>query len=202
MDTRSTTSTHLTTAECWAHLENENVGRLAVIGRDGNPDIFPVNFIAHEGCIYIRTAPDIKMVRLADRPGAAFEVDGHTGAAWWSVVARGEAELVRNEVDIERSGVTRLTTASPRHKQHVIRLRPAAVTGRRFVDRIMPDLPKPRGLGAAPALTGEAPTKPTRPDPSRAVRPDAIPAIRPPATPPPVDHEPTTGQRTTKETAK
>lgn len=189
MEMHSESSTHLTTAECWAHLEEEHVGRLAVIGRDGGPDIFPVNFIAYEGCIYIRTAPDIKVVRLAQRPDAAFEVDGRADDAWWSVVARGEAELVRDQVEIERSGVMRVATASPRYKQHVLRVRPEIMTGRRFVDRIAPDLPRPRGLGGDSGSTGGASTAADRPDPSRAVRPEAIPGIRPAAGPAVVDDD-------------
>ena len=64
----------LTTAECWGLMEAEEVGRLAVTRRDGAPDIFPVNYVVHEGAVYVRSAPDAKVVSLDARPAAAFEI--------------------------------------------------------------------------------------------------------------------------------
>ena len=126
---------HLSTAECWTRIEGESVGRLAIIRDDGGPDLFPVNIAAHEGAVYFRTASDTKVVRLTTHPASAFEVDGHDDDGWWSVVLRGRAERVGDATEIERSGVSRLLTASPRYKPHVFRLTPVTITGRRFADR-------------------------------------------------------------------
>ena len=112
---------HLSTAECWTRIEGESVGRLAIIRDDGGPDLFPVNIAAHEGAVYFRTASDTKVVRLTTHPASAFEVDGHDDDGWWSVVLRGRAERVGDTTEIERSGVSRLLTASPRYKPHVFR---------------------------------------------------------------------------------
>lgn len=176
MTASRTDSTHLSTSECWTLLEGVRVGRLAVTGNDGMPDIFPVNFIAHEGAIYIRSAPDVKVVRLAADPGAAFEVDGSTDEGWWSVVVRGTASRVEDEVEIERVGARRLPTASPRHKQHVLKLSARTVTGRRFPhrDEVTPEPPKRPASGAEPVV----PQRHAGPG----AKPDAIPS-HPPARP-------------------
>lgn len=161
MSMSSSRSGHLSTAECWALLERERIGRLALNDARGAPDIFPVNFIAYEGSVYIRTAPDIKLTRLAADHAAAFEIDGHDEAGAWSVVARGTAARVTDEVEIARSGVARLVTASPRFTQHVLKVTPTAVTGRRFADRIDPreaahewqGRSRPTAIPARPPLT-------------------------------------------------
>ncbi|HET6301067.1 pyridoxamine 5'-phosphate oxidase family protein [Microbacterium sp.] len=175
-----TTSTHLSTAECWELLERERVGRLAVLEEGVGPDIFPVNFVAYQGAIYIRSAPDVKVVRLAAQPAAAFEVDGHDKYGWWSVVVRGTAARVTDAVEIERSGIRHVVTASPRYKQHVLKITPRTTAGRRFADR----------SGIAIPHADPTPTAPIElPDPSqvtdaaseqtRSTRPVEIPSHPP-----------------------
>ncbi|MFK4806249.1 pyridoxamine 5'-phosphate oxidase family protein [Microbacterium sp. ZW CA_36] len=163
----------LRTSECWDLLETAAVGRLAVTGSDGMPDIFPVNFVPFEGAVYIRTAPDVKVVSITAHPFAAFEVDGESDEGWWSVVVRGAAALVRDEVEIERSGVGRLMTQSPRHKQHVLKVTATTVSGRRFAhrDAIAPTAPRP--------VARVADEEPEPPEPPRSDRPDLIPSHPP-----------------------
>ncbi len=128
-------NTGLSASESWQLLEGQKVGRLSVTAADGKPGIFPVNYVSFQGSIYIRTAPDTKVVAITANPFAAFEVDGETDGGWWSVVVRGDAAVIRDPVELERTGVMRLTTASPRHKQHVIKLVVNVITGRRFAHR-------------------------------------------------------------------
>ena len=171
--------THLSTAECWDLLEHERVGRLAVTGNDGAPDIFPVNYVAYEGSLYIRSPPDIKDVLLTAHPDAAFEVDGHDDEGWWSVVLRGTASRVSDLPEIERSGVHRLVTASPRNKTRVLKLSPRTVTGRHFDDAEHgPVLPRRRPTPQPAAQ------EPPVPAPPRQKRPTTV-ASRPPLQPPP-----------------
>ena len=133
--TTKPTAKRLTTAECWALLEGEHIGRLAVSRSDGSPDIFPVNYVVHEGAVYLRSAPDTKMVNLDARPAAAFEIDGHDEEGAWSVVAHGTAARTVDNVEIEQSGIARLVSPSPRYKPHVLKLAVRTVTGRRFTER-------------------------------------------------------------------
>ncbi len=47
----------LAAEECWRLLALGRVGRLAVSGDDGGPDVLPVNYLTHDGAIFFRTAP-------------------------------------------------------------------------------------------------------------------------------------------------
>jgi hypothetical protein len=156
----------LETAECWRLLETNSFGRLAVINADGTPDIFPVNYVPHEGSIYVRTARDAKLLHIAQHPAVAFEVDDHDEHVRWSVVVRGDAERVTREDEIRTSGVMSLASWSPAPKFFVIRIAGRAVTGRRFPKtdgRV--DHPRPFESHAAVEEPDDHDDATTRPEP-------------------------------------
>jgi nitroimidazol reductase NimA-like FMN-containing flavoprotein (pyridoxamine 5'-phosphate oxidase superfamily) len=134
-DTTKKETEHLKTAQCWRLLEESSIGRLAVQGADGVPDVFPVNFTVHSGSVYIRSAPGAKLMDIADRPGVAFEADGQDGVSFWSVVIKGTARRLDSDEEIHESGVDDLVTASPTSKQNFIGITPSSITGRRFRKR-------------------------------------------------------------------
>ncbi|MET0861458.1 MAG: pyridoxamine 5'-phosphate oxidase family protein [Microbacterium sp.] len=150
---------HLGTAECWRLLQERSFGRLAVAGVDGLPDVFPLNYTVHEECIYIRTARGSKLLDIARRPVAAFEIDGEDESSRWSVVVRGSARRLDIDAQIRASGVLALVSASPTAKHDVIRITPASVSGRRFQKR-------PAGSAHEP----HASTASVRADPHQTVR--------------------------------
>lgn len=160
---------------CWEYLQEAKMGRLAVINADGAPDIFPVNHLAHEGSLFIRTARDAKLLHIAQHPLVAFEVDGATaGEEYWSVVVRGRAERVTRDEEIRDSGIRNLASSSPTAKFFVIRVVANAVTGRRFplhAERTDPLM----------AFEGNAapPDPPEQPQQPRAERPAPIPHFVP-----------------------
>lgn len=170
----------LATGECWRMLEAAAFGRLAVINVDGAPDIFPVNYVAHEGALFVRTARDTKLAHIAHHPAVAFEIDGETDDARWSVVVRGEAHRVTREDDIRESGVKALASWSPTPKHWVIKIAAHAVTGRRFA--------KTEGRADAPLpFSGDATVRSAEASgPSRGERPVPIPHHSPVTTRPPV----------------
>ncbi len=130
----------LTTAECWRLLEQRELGRLALDGIDGKPDVFPVNYLVHNGNVFIRSAPGSKLVDIAANPAAAFEVDGEFAAFRWSVIIRGTAHRLDVDAEIHESGVLDLTSWSPTGKHNFVRITPTLITGRRFRRRL-PDIP-------------------------------------------------------------
>lgn len=123
---------HLTTTECWRLLESTSLGRLAVEGDKGAPDLFPVNFTVHSGSVFLRSAPGSKLMDIAAHPGVAFEIDGEDPLSHWSVVLRGSAVRLDSDAEIHESGVEKLRSASPTEKHDFVRITPASVTGRRF----------------------------------------------------------------------
>jgi len=119
--------------ECWELLDREVVGRLALIV-DGHPEIFPVNFVLERRSIVFRTAGGTKLWGAMTSKPAAFEIDGYDarGQQAWSVVARGEAELMESQEEKEAADARLLEPWQPGDKDFYVRLAPKALTGRRF----------------------------------------------------------------------
>ncbi|GAA1737222.1 pyridoxamine 5'-phosphate oxidase family protein [Microbacterium paludicola] len=147
----------LPTGECWRLLEIADIGRLAVTRGDGGPDVYPVNFIAHQGRIYLRSGAGPKLRSMIANPAVAIEVDGEEDGFHWSVVVRGVAARTEVDSEILASGAARLVSHEPARKPHVLRITPDSVTGRRFAKRSTPGEPTPPRRGAPPA---DAPGKP------------------------------------------
>ena len=174
---------HLSTAVCWELIEGTALGRLALVREDGGPDIFPVNYLAYEGSLYIRTARDSKLLHIAHHHVAALEIDGETDGEWWSVVVRGPVDRVTSDAELRASGARGLHSWSPTLKLFVIRVTASTVTGRRFVKTEGP-------IGQARAFSGiPQPPQPPSPEQPRATRPTPIPHRTPtgamPIIPPP-----------------
>lgn len=109
------------------------VGRLALIVED-RPDIFPVNYILQRRSIVFRSAGLRKLWGAqAGRP-AAFEIDGYDPRQEeaWSVVARGETEVISSEEEKAAVDALQLEPWQPGVKDNYIRLTPQVLTGRRF----------------------------------------------------------------------
>ena len=118
--------------ECWAALASQTVGRLAVLGKDGAPDIFPINYLVHDERIYLRSAPGAKLVDIVRDARVAFEVDAIADGIAWSVVIRGMAARLDTDDEIVASGVHDLVSANPTAKYNYVRIDPREIMGRRF----------------------------------------------------------------------
>lgn len=117
--------------ECWRLLAANGLGRLAVLGDDGI-DIFPINYVVNDHVIFFRSAPGAKLAELTVNPEVTFEVDGTQRWKHWSVVAKGRAQRLGLDSEIEASGVLELEGDSPTEKWNYVRIVPGKVTGRRF----------------------------------------------------------------------
>ncbi len=120
----------LDSVEAWARLRSKSFGRLAV-SVDGQPDIFPVNFLANESGIYIRTENGTKLERIEGNPHVAFEVDDVTDSRAWSVVVKGNAQRM-DETAVAAASHLPLWTWAPEPKDVFIRIRSTEVSGRMF----------------------------------------------------------------------
>ena len=118
--------------ECWEVLASLTIGRLAVLGADGAPDLFPVDYLTHRERIYVRTAPGSKLMDVARDPRVAFEVDAVGDGLAWSVVVRGTAARLDADDEIEESGVLDLQSTNPTVKSNFVRITPREINGRRF----------------------------------------------------------------------
>lgn len=122
---------HLTVDECWHALLSSSLGRLAVsVG--GNPEIFPVNFVAADRRLLFRTSPGTKLVELTVNNRVAFETDGVGRDEAWSVVVKGTASVLERQSDIDTADMLPLRPLIPTVKHIYVEISPTHVTGRRF----------------------------------------------------------------------
>lgn len=119
--------------ECWALLQQSEVGRLAISIGD-HPDIFPVNHIVDQGAVVFRSAAGTKLAASVLGRAVAFEVDGldvEAGEAW-SVVVKGRARLVENMWEMMDADDLPLFPWHRGPKPNVVRIEPDEISGRRF----------------------------------------------------------------------
>jgi nitroimidazol reductase NimA-like FMN-containing flavoprotein (pyridoxamine 5'-phosphate oxidase superfamily) len=117
--------------EIWDLLLGARLGRLAVTVA-GRPDIYPVNFLAHDRRILIRTNPGDKLVQLTINSHVALECDGQSRDSVWSVVVKGRARLLETEADIAAAESLRLRPWTSEVKTVFVDIDPDEVTGRRL----------------------------------------------------------------------
>lgn len=79
---------HIAAEECWALLDDHDVGRLAYHLVD-EVHIVPLNYVVAGHEIYIRTHSGNKLLAAALSSDVALEIDYHDEESAWSVVARG-----------------------------------------------------------------------------------------------------------------
>ncbi|MBG0740641.1 pyridoxamine 5'-phosphate oxidase family protein [Paeniglutamicibacter antarcticus] len=126
----------LAAAECWQLLTEVSVGRLGVIS-DGHPDVFPVNFKVDKETVVFQTGDGTKLDAIEEGGSVALEADSVSaefGIAW-SVIIKGAATVVaRSDVDLNRIGRP-LFPWQGIGRDHIIRISPASITGRRYVTK-------------------------------------------------------------------
>ena len=128
----------LSQTQCWDLLSSMSLGRL-VTSVDGQPEIFPVNFVVQHNTILFRTADGTKLVSTAINNNVLFEVDNHNVAEGWSVIVKGIARAQRTDEEIADAEKAQLLPWIATVKPHYVRIRPMSITGRRFMFGSEPD---------------------------------------------------------------
>ncbi len=117
--------------ECWSILLGATLGRLA-LSIANEPEIYPINFVAHDGKILLRTNPGEKLFALTINDKVAFETDGTDEQSVWSVVVKGKARQLESGAEIEAAErIPRQQLTSPR-KRVFVEIVPTSITGRRI----------------------------------------------------------------------
>jgi nitroimidazol reductase NimA-like FMN-containing flavoprotein (pyridoxamine 5'-phosphate oxidase superfamily) len=133
--------TILSETESWNLLSSVALGRL-VTSVDGEPEIFPVNFVVQHHTVLFRTAEGTKLVSAAINNSVLFEADEHGVSEGWSVIVKGVARTLRTDDEIRDAERAQLLPWTATVKQHYVRVRPTRISGRRF--RFGPEDPFPR----------------------------------------------------------
>ncbi|MEY8017641.1 pyridoxamine 5'-phosphate oxidase family protein [Mycobacterium servetii] len=118
-------------SECWDLMAGVTLGRL-VTSVDGQPEIFPVNYVVQRRSVLFRTAEGTKLVSTVINNDVLFEVDDHNVAEGWSVIIRGTARSLRTNEEIEDAERAQVLPWTTSEKSHYVRVIPRRVTGRRF----------------------------------------------------------------------
>lgn len=100
---RSPVFSALDDAESWELLRRCHLGRVAFFNH-GVVDIEPVNYVADDSWLFLRSRPGTKIEVFAHHPYVAFEVDDvKSDAEWQSVVAHGTVYLMSDKaVGVDR----------------------------------------------------------------------------------------------------
>lgn len=118
-------------SQCWNLLSGAAIGRL-ITSVDGEPEVFPVNFVVQDRTLLFRTAEGTKLVSTAINHHVTFEVDDHDENQGWSVIVKGFARILHGAEDLviaQQAGLRPWTTTE---KEHFVRIRPLRITGRQF----------------------------------------------------------------------
>jgi nitroimidazol reductase NimA-like FMN-containing flavoprotein (pyridoxamine 5'-phosphate oxidase superfamily) len=130
--------TILSAHESWNLPAGVALGRL-VTSVDGQPEIFPVNFVVQHHTVLFRTAEGTKLVSAAINNRVLFEADDHNVAEGWSVIVKGTARMLRTQDEIEEAERAHVLPWTATSKLHYVRVIPTQITGRRFQFGSEPD---------------------------------------------------------------
>ncbi len=131
MTTANDPSTILSEHECWDLLAITALGRI-VTTVDGQPEIFPVNFVVQRRTVLFRTAEGTKLVSAAINNQVLFEADDHNVTEGWSVIVRGTARILHHNDDLDEAERAQLLSWTSPAKEHFVRVTPSEITGRRY----------------------------------------------------------------------
>jgi nitroimidazol reductase NimA-like FMN-containing flavoprotein (pyridoxamine 5'-phosphate oxidase superfamily) len=123
--------TLLSAEQSWQLISAMALGRLVTVA-GGRPEIFPVNFVVHQGGVLFRTAEGTKLFSSAAHEHVLFEVDDHNVADAWSVVVRGVAHVLITADEIHEAERAGLYPWIATEKLHFVRITPTEISGRRF----------------------------------------------------------------------
>lgn len=118
-------------AEALDKMKSVQLGRL-VVHRTDQFDIFPVNFVVDGEDIYFRSAEGSKLFTIALNNEVLFEADEVTEGHAWSVVVRGEANLLTSNADIQYADSLGLKPWIPTLKYNFVKITAREVSGREF----------------------------------------------------------------------
>ena len=130
--------TILSEHECWDLLASRALGRL-VTSVDGEPEIFPVNYVVQHRTVLFRTAEGTKLVSTVINSNVVFEADDHDVTEGWSVIVRGRARVLHDSSEIAEAERAQLLPWIATTKNHYVRVLPFRITGRRFRFGAEPD---------------------------------------------------------------
>lgn len=131
MSVHGESMTVLSEDESWHLLASMALGRL-VTCLEGQPAIFPVNFVVQRRTVLFRTAEGAKLFSAVMNNRVAFEADDHNVSEGWSVIVKGRALVLNTYAEIQEAERAQLLSWTAPSKRRYVRVIPSVITGRRF----------------------------------------------------------------------
>ena len=131
MSVHGESMTVLSEDESWHLLASMALGRL-VTCLEGQPAIFPVNFVVQRRTVLFRTAEGAKLFSAVMNNRVAFEADDHNVSEGWSVIVTGRARVLYTTAEEEEAERAQLLPWTTTLKRRYVRVLPSEITGRRF----------------------------------------------------------------------
>ena len=131
MSVHGESMTVLSEDESWHLLASMALGRL-VTCLEGQPAIFPVNFVVQRRTVLFRTAEGAKLFSAVMNNRVAFEADDHNVSEGWSVIVKGRARVLNTSAEIQEAERAQLLPWTATSKHRYVRVIPSVITGRRF----------------------------------------------------------------------
>jgi len=131
MSVHGESMTVLSEDESWHLLASMALGRL-VTCLEGQPAIFPVNFVVQRRTVLFRTAEGAKLFSAVMNNRVAFEADDHNVSEGWSVIVTGRARVLYTTAEEEEAERAHLLPWTATLKRRYVRVLPSEITGRRF----------------------------------------------------------------------
>ena len=131
MSVHGESMTVLSEDESWHLLASMALGRL-VTCLEGQPAIFPVNFVVQRRTVLFRTAEGAKLFSVVMNNRVAFEADDHNVSEGWSVIVKGQAQVLNAPAEIKEAERAQLLPWTEGVKSRYVRVFPSEISGRRF----------------------------------------------------------------------
>ena len=123
MNTEEHPGENMSVDDAWRFLEHTRFGRLS-LSVANEPDIFPINYLAHDRKLLMRTNPGTKLAELTINDSVAFEA--------WSVVLKGKARILESQTEIDEVSELPLSPWLQTLKYTFVEIIPTSVRGLRF----------------------------------------------------------------------
>ena len=131
MNTEEHPGENMSVDDAWRFLEHTRFGRLS-LSVANEPDIFPINYLAHDRKLLMRTNPGTKLAELTINDSVAFEIDGLAENEAWSVVLKGKARILESQTEIDEVSELPLSPWLQTLKYTFVEILPTSVRGLRF----------------------------------------------------------------------
>ncbi len=130
----------LSKEESYQYLAREDAqpGRI-VVRRKDDMDIFPINYATDGENIYFRTAEGTKLFTVRLNADVLFENDGLTDGVAWSVVIKGNAQVITSTAEMVAAEDLNLKPWAPTLKYNWVKVVPTEITGLAFVPAEEPE---------------------------------------------------------------